>query len=214
MSKRTIAVLDYEVGNLKSIISAIDYLGAKVICSQNIDDFLYTDALIIPGVGAYLQGIDTIKKHNYDQFIAFYKSSGRPILGICLGMQLLLSDSSEFGLTKGLNIIPGVVRKLSDDDFGGSKLRLPHVGWAKLRFREDRTTLENKLLVNISEENYFYFVHSYAGITLPEYSLAYTKYQSIQFASIVSDENVIGVQFHPEKSGEVGLAMLSNFINL
>ena len=214
MRKKSVAVLDYGIGNLKSVVSAIEYIGSSAFCSSSIDDFTHTDALIIPGVGAFQHGMNAIRKHNFDHFVASYQLSGRPILGICLGMQLLLSDSSEFGLAEGLNIIPGKVRKLTDDDFGGSTLKLPHVGWSTLKFKTDRTEIEDKFLLNISEEDYFYFVHSFAAQTSPQNSLAHTSYRAVKFTSIISNENVIGVQFHPEKSGEIGLTMLSNFINL
>jgi glutamine amidotransferase len=193
-----ISVLNYGVGNLKSIVKAIEYVGGKARVTDSIKDIKNSDALIFPGVGAFKPAIQKINAMRET-----IESLTIPILGICLGMQLFATKSTEGGLHHGLNYIPGEVIR-----FPGSVGKIPHIGWNEIRI-----VAENELLDGVEDGSHVYFVHSYYMRTDKRYALTETDY-GIRFISGVAKDNYYGFQFHPEKSGKVGLKILENFVRM
>lgn len=194
-----IGIIDYGMGNLQSVQNALDYLGIASFISSEAEELSLADKLILPGVGAFKDAIALIREKKLDRMMAAFIDSGRPLLGICLGMQLLFESSEEFGVHQGLGFIPGKVVKLDVD------LKVPHMGWNALDIKK-----EAPLFVGLSPESYVYFVHSYHLETDADVVSATTHYgKEIQIAA--QKGLVYGLQFHPEKSGDVGLKILSNF---
>ncbi len=197
-----IAILDYDVGNLKSISNALSYLGFSCLITGEGREVETADALILPGVGAFPDAADKLKRTGLDEILR-KQGEMKPILGICLGMQLLFQDSDEGRVCPGLDLIPGHVRRIP------TSLKLPHIGWNSLTF-----TQNSPLFRHIDEHSAVYFVHSYAAAQVPpEALLAVTDY-GVPVTAAVGRGNVYGCQFHPEKSGEVGLQILRNFGDL
>ncbi|WP_419788237.1 imidazole glycerol phosphate synthase subunit HisH [Pseudodesulfovibrio sp.] len=200
------AVVDYGVGNIGSISRALSVCGAKPLLTDREEDFKVVDACVLPGVGAFGDAIDLLRAKDLDKILEDQLMAyDIPILGICLGMQLLATTGLEFGEHKGLGWIPGTVRPLQKTQ--GE--RIPHVGWNNVEFETP-----NPLLADITPGEDFYFVHSFHFVTdNPEDAVATTPYCG-EFVSIVNHGNVYGTQFHPEKSQAIGLKLLKNFIRL
>jgi len=214
MTKK-IGVVDYDIGNVKSVVSALNKLSAEVVFSDNASELNDCNGIVIPGVGAFNHGMDKLQKKDLIAPISEFASSGKPVLGICLGMQLLFESSNEYGLTDGLALIGGVVKNLNDFNNADDELRLPHVGWCSLSEYENGHAWSDSIYKNSNVSDYFYFVHSYAVEPENEkYILSMTKYNGVNFVSSVKKSNIIGMQFHPEKSGEAGLSLLKKFIEL
>lgn len=193
-----IALIDYGMGNLASVRNALEHLGADVERIDRRTDLSPYEAVILPGVGAFDEARDRLRKSGLDQMIIAAVLAGRPFLGICLGMQLLFEESEE-GKEKGLGILAGQVRRFPD--LPG--LLIPHVGWNELCLTSDRLT---------EEHSYMYFVHSfYVSPSDPSIVSAVCRY-GIEFAAAVSRDNVTAFQFHPEKSGDQGLALLGRWL--
>ena len=199
---KTIAIIDYGLGNLRSVMRGLERAGAQAFISCNADEIAAADGLVLPGVGAFHEGMEQLGDLKETVRTA---TRSVPLLGICLGMQMLLDSSEEYGLHAGLGLIPGTVKRFPH----GSGQKVPHMGWNSLAVRES----DNPLFGGFGDGEYMYFVHSFYADTGPEYSLATTKY-ICPFASSVGKGNVFGTQFHPEKSGAAGLRLLSNFIGL
>jgi len=194
-------IIDYGLGNLRSIKKAFEYVGAEVEISKDPSIIDSAQALILPGVGAFRDAImnfETLKKVVKDAI-----NDGKPLLGICLGMQMLTTESEEGGLYKGLDIVPGRVIR-----FPVSELKVPHMGWNSLIIRKNIP-----LFKHVRNHSFVYFVHSYYVATHPKYQAAVSDY-GVEFSAVITNEagNVIGTQFHPEKSGKVGLQILRNFV--
>jgi imidazole glycerol-phosphate synthase subunit HisH len=197
-----IGIIDYGMGNLKSVSNALDFLGVEHFISDDYQKLLTADKLILPGVGAFKDAIELIRAKSFDTLLYKAKEQGKHILGICLGMQLLFDSSTEFGLHKGLGLIKGEVVLLDVE------LKVPHMGWNKLEIKK-----ESPLFTGLPENSYVYFVHSYHLQTQEDVVSATTIYgKEIQIAA--QSHPVYGVQFHPEKSGDVGLNILKNFVDL
>ncbi|MBP1157717.1 MULTISPECIES: imidazole glycerol phosphate synthase subunit HisH [unclassified Paenibacillus] len=197
-----IAIIDYGMGNLHSVRSAVERLGYSALVTADERELMEAEGAILPGVGAFGDAMEHLRDSKLDEAVVRYAQSGKPLLGICLGMQLLFSKSEEHGVHEGLNLLPGEVVRFR----GGYKV--PHMGWNKLSFKQP-----NPLLQGL-EEGHVYFVHSYHA--LPERKedlLATTDYHQ-QVTAVVGRGNVYGMQFHPEKSGPVGMQLLGNFLNL
>lgn len=191
-----IAIINYKAGNLASVSNALERLGGDFTITNNIDELEKADAVIFPGVGHAYSAMESLRENRLDSWL---KETDKPVLGICLGMQLLF-ESSEEGDTEGLGIIPGRLKK-----FDTSKGKVPHMGWNTFR-----SVNKHPLLRGVSTDYYFYYVHSfYAPVN--DYTLAECNY-TCQFASVVGRDNYVGVQFHPEKSGDVGSMLLQNFL--
>lgn len=190
-----IGIVDYGMGNLFSVSKALERLEADYFFSG--DDFLQADGLILPGVGSFRDAMERLPVDAIKEFAA----SGKPLLGICLGMQLLFERSEENGLTEGLALLPGEVRR-----FRGENYKVPHMGWNKLEFLQTSPLLKNL------DEDYVYFVHSYF-VEPSEVTLAKADYHE-QVSAIVGRDNIYGMQFHPEKSSRLGMSLLNNFLQL
>jgi len=199
MSAR-IAVLDYGVGNLRSVEKALEHIGARATITRDPAEVRGVDGIILPGVGAFPKAMERVGAFGLDELIAERRESGVPILGICLGLQLLFDSTTELGGAKGLGLLPGEVVEL---DAPG--LKVPHIGWAPVRWEK-----ESRLTEGIESETPFYLVHSFAPIPQQGDLLGTTAYGA-RFACAAERDNVFGVQFHPEKSSAAGLRLLSNF---
>lgn len=197
-----IAIIDYGVGNLFSLGSSLNYLGIKSCVTNNKDEILNADRLILPGVGAFADARKKLAESGLDKLICEVAAKGKPLLGICLGMQLLFDKSFEYGEHSGLGLISGEVVPFSRYNLN---LKIPQMGWNKLEIKE-----ENLLTKNIAKDQYVYYVHSYFVDGDNKSVVAYSNY-GVKVAGVVQNKNVFGTQFHPEKSGEVGLKILKAF---
>jgi glutamine amidotransferase len=197
-----IGIIDYGMGNLKSVSNAIQFLGGECFISNDYDALCQADQLILPGVGAFKDAIELIREKKFDTLLKEAQEQGKPILGICLGMQLMFDSSDEFGHHQGLGLLPGKIIKLN------VPLKIPHMGWNRLDIQKTAP-----LFKNLPEEAYVYFVHSYYLETHVDIVSATTYYgKEIQIAA--QQGNTYALQFHPEKSGSVGLQILKNFMSL
>lgn len=214
MIKR-ITVVDYGLGNTFSVTRALEHCGVEVLLTENPQDIESATSLILPGVGAFSIGMRGLIDRGLDVPIKKHAASGKPLLGICLGMQLLMTGSEEFGYHTGLDILAGRVVSVVAKDDAGNLLKVPHIGWGELVKPRNESSWDGTILEGVDEGNSVYFVHSY--MVSPDddsFRLADTKYGNCRITAAVRCKNVIGCQFHPEKSAEVGLRILSNFIAL
>src|SRR5215471_6242803 len=195
-----VAIIDYGVGNLRSLEKAFVAAGAAAIVSGDEKILRRARALVLPGVGAFGACMKELSDRGFDQLVVERVAEGIPVLGVCVGMQLLFEESEEFGRTKGLGLLRGEVRRFDDG------LVVPHVGWNQVRIRRD-----HRLFDGVDDRSFFYFVHSYFCEPKNDELILGTTDYGINYASIVGKENVIGVQFHPEKSQQAGLRLLQNF---
>ena len=209
--KKKVVILDYGIGNVKSIANALIEIGAEPLLTSDEKVIMEAKALILPGVGAFQKGMSNLIESNLVQVIQEYVATGKPFLGICLGMQMLFEESDEFGITKGLGLIPGKVQKLKLGE--GSTEKLPHVSWNEIK-EPKIGKWTNSLLESTKINSDVYFVHSFAAVpSNSENILAVANYGEIDFCAAVKKGNVTGVQFHPEKSGKLGLMMLAQFLS-
>ena len=199
-----IAVIDYGVGNLFSLKSSLDYTGLENIFTNSESEIRKADALILPGVGAFRDAIDILNKTGLGTIVKEEAENGKKILGICLGMQLLFDKSYEYGEYKGLGLINGDIVSMKDN-LKNKKLKVPHMGWNSLGFLKD-----DKILKYINEGEYVYYVHSYYAENCNDSVIACSDYD-IKIPGIVKNNNIYGIQFHPEKSGKTGLNILKAF---
>jgi imidazole glycerol-phosphate synthase subunit HisH len=202
-----IAIVDYNMGNLASVKNAFAKLGKDTVVENNPLKFKDYDKLILPGVGAFGDAMEHLKERNMVDAIRAFAASGKPILGICLGMQLLFESSEEFGAHEGLGLIKGSVTAFDSSKFS-EPLKVPHMGWNRM------FTKEHPLFVGLDNEHYLYFVHTYHVNCADENDIIGTTEYGYTFTSAVAHDNVFGIQPHPEKSHENGLHILENFINL
>lgn len=197
-----IAIIDYGMGNLHSVSKAVERLGYEAVVTADEQTILAADGAILPGVGAFGDAMRNLRECGLEGIAAKYAATGKPLLGICLGMQLLFSRSEEHGEHEGLNVLPGSVVRFRGD------YKIPHMGWNRLRFNGDLPLLAGL------EEGYVYFVHSYhVKPEQPSDLLSTTDYYG-PVTAIVGRGNVYGMQFHPEKSGELGMRLLGNFLKM
>ena len=212
MKKLKIIILDYGLGNILSVKRALEYCDAKVIVSSNKKDILKADKVVLPGVGAFGVAIKKLKSLGLDDVIKEVNYKETPLLGICLGMQLLLSDSKEFGFNEGLNLIPGSVIPIPKNSSKINKIKIPHIGWNQIfSYKENKT---GNFLKDSFVNEYFYFVHSFmAAPKNIENRYADCNYNGISIPAVIGKNNIIGCQFHPEKSGKTGLNFLHLFCN-
>jgi glutamine amidotransferase len=197
-----ISIIDYGIGNLRSVEKALWSLGIEAKITSDVKEIKTSKGIILPGVGAFPAAMANLRERELDFFLKEEAKSGKPLIGICLGMQLLFDSSDEVRYTEGLGLIDGQVKKFD------IKEKVPHMGWNKLKFN-----VPSDALKGITEGSYVYFVHSFYAQTDKSNVNAYAEYE-IEVPAIVSKENVIGFQFHPEKSGEVGLNILKNLKGL
>lgn len=208
--KKKIIIIDYGLGNLLSVKRAIIAAGGDPIISKNPQDIRDNDKLVLPGVGAFSAGMEGLKKTGLIDPFKEAAKNGKQILGICLGMQLLMDSSEEFGLHAGLGLIAGQVKLLKPKNL--DKFKIPHIGWNSLLKREN--SWENSVLKDLKDGEMAYFVHSFAVYPSKKKDwLAETEYGGEVFCSVLACDNISATQFHPEKSGEVGQRILKSFIN-
>jgi len=199
MSEPSIAVLDYGVGNIWSIWTGLRRAGARVIVTSSLDEALEADGVALPGVGAFKAAMQRVSSPGR---LVEAVEGGLPLLGVCIGFQMLFDSSEEGGFTRGLGILKGEVKMLP------RTVKLPHIGWNTVSLAR-----EDPLLTGIPDGAYFYFVHSYAPFGLSPQVVSATTEHGARFASVASSGNVFGTQFHPEKSGTLGLMLLKNFVD-
>jgi len=202
-----IAVIDYNMGNLRSVKNAFEKIGKDVAIVKDAEKLKDFDKIILPGVGAFGDAMEHLKKSAMDEAVKDFVKSGKPLLGICLGMQLLFEKSEEFGTHKGLSLIKGEVVKFDPSKFD-KKLKIPHMGWNELFIQK-----ETPIFKDIPNPFYTYFVHSYHVVCDDKYAVGKTIY-GYEFVSAVQNENIFGIQPHPEKSHENGLKIIKNFVKL
>jgi glutamine amidotransferase len=198
-----ICILDYGVGNLRSVEKALEHIGARATISADAAEARAADGLVLPGVGAFPKAMERIRERGLDELIAERRDASVPILGICLGLQLLFDSTTELGGAEGLGLLPGEVSELDADG-----LKVPHIGWSPVRWEG-----ESRLVEGIDSETPFYFVHSFAPEPAAGVLLGSAAYGA-RFACAAERDNVFGVQFHPEKSSAAGLRLLSNFAGI
>ena len=198
-----IAIIDYGVGNLFSLSSSLRTVGAEVVVTDDREILKKADRLILPGVGAFADAAAKLRADGLDSFVREQAASGKPLLGICLGMQLLFEKSYEFGEHLGLGLIPGEIVPMQGTI--PADLKIPQIGWNRLRLKG-----ESPLFQHIQDGDYVYFVHSYSASGCDPYVIATTDY-GIEMTAAAAHGNVYGCQFHPEKSGPVGLKILAAF---
>lgn len=202
-----IAIVDYGVGNLFSLESSFRCIGQEAVVTSDREVIRRADRVILPGVGAFEDAARKLRESGLDRVVIEEAQSGKPLLGICLGMQMLFERSFEFGEHEGLGLIKGSVKAIRD--VIPSDLKIPHIGWNSLSFGKKKSPLFRYL----NEGDYVYFVHSFYGADCEDSVIATTEYGTTLTAA-VADKNVYGTQFHPEKSGEVGLAILRAFCEM
>ena len=199
-----IAILDYDMGNLRSVSKAIEHVGGKCQVTRDPAQVAKADKLILPGVGAFKDCMANLKAYGLIEPIKEFIASGRPFLGICLGMQLLMDESEEGGRHEGLKILPGKVLRFSPE----SKLKVPHMGWNRLKLQGKPRLLQGM------EGDYVYFVHSYYVVPEKKQAIAASADYGQEFAASLESDNIFATQFHPEKSQQVGLGLLKRFVKL
>ncbi|EEJ42408.1 MAG: imidazole glycerol phosphate synthase subunit HisH [Leuconostoc mesenteroides] len=196
-----IIIVDYGAGNIRNVMKAIEYTGLNVKVSQDPAEIAAADGLVVPGVGAFASAMDKLRERNLVEPIKQFSNSGKPLLGVCLGMQLLFDSSTEFGETRGLGLISGQVVELPKQE----NYKVPQMGW-----NQNKVSQINQITRTMNDK-YTYFVHSYYAVTDSKYIAATVNYGKVDVPSVVVNKNVIGAQFHPEKSGQDGLEIWQNF---
>lgn len=210
--KPRVTVIDYGVGNLLSVTRALEYCGAEVSLTDSPDEIIKSERLVLPGVGAFEDGMKGLRDKNLIDAIKLFAEMNKPFLGICLGMQLMLDSSEEFGNHMGLGLISGKVQAIPNKGMNGESHKIPHIGWAGLQIKHNS---HNTILSDIPKDSCVYFVHSFCVVPSDDaHRLADCTYNGRVISASIHSGNIYGCQFHPEKSGEVGLKILSNFIAL
>ncbi|MBT4374372.1 MAG: imidazole glycerol phosphate synthase subunit HisH [Nitrospina sp.] len=207
-----IAVIDYGMGNLRSVQKALEFVGAKVIVTHDPDLILSADSVVLPGVGAFKDCMANLNKLSLIDPIRKFIDSGKPFLGICLGLQVLFEESEEYGPVPGLGILPGKVVKFIDgssDTRKGPQIKIPHMGWNQIKVKKNAP-----LFAGVGNSPYFYFVHSYYVVPEDPEMVATVTHYGIEFVSGIQHKNIYAFQFHPEKSQTLGLSILERFSNL
>jgi imidazole glycerol-phosphate synthase subunit HisH len=198
-----VAIIDYGVGNLRSVEKAFAAVGVDAVITSDKQALKEAERLVLPGVGAFATCMSEFERHDLMDLVLARVEQGTPLLGVCVGMQMLFEESSEFGKTKGLGLLKGSVDRFNET------LVVPHVGWNQVVKRS-----EHPLLADVPTESFFYFVHSYYCEPADESAVIGETDYGVRFCSVIAKGNVGGVQFHPEKSQNAGLQLLKNFANI
>jgi glutamine amidotransferase len=210
-----VAVVDYGVGNLLSVRRGLERAGAKVIVTADPKSIFSASRVVLPGVGAFANGMAELRKLGLDDVVQEVGLRGTPLLGICLGMQMLLDESDEFGSSVGLGLIPGRVIAVPSITITGQKQKIPHIGWNELVLSEGRESWDNTILHDTRLGDAVYFVHSFmASPSDTQDRTADSIYGGHRISATIMRNNIVGCQFHPEKSGKIGLRVLERFIYL
>ena len=206
---KNVIIIDYQLGNLFSVKQACDVIGLNAKISFEKEDILNADALILPGVGAFNQAMSNLKKLNLDLAIIQKVNSGIPIFGICLGLQLLFTESEEFGAGRGLDLISGVIKRFPEQ-YQNRKIRVPQIAWNTIY--KSSQSWEKSALMELKENDFMYFIHSYYVESKDKNCvLTLTNYDGIEFCSAINYNNIFATQFHPEKSADKGISIYKNW---
>ena len=197
-----IGIIDYKLNNLRSVQKAFEKVGVSAFVSSDPKELAKADKLVLPGVGAFGSAMENIKKLGFEEIVREHAAAGKPLIGICLGMQLLFSTSYENGTYTGLDIMHGEVKQFPNT------MKVPHIGWNQIEMKT-----KSKILSGVEDKSFVYFVHSYYAVPSEDVTLTTTEY-GFHFTSVVQKGEVYGIQFHPEKSQKAGLQMLKNFAEL
>lgn len=208
-----ITLVDYGIGNILSVQRAFEYCGAQVMTTDDPQTIKNADFLVLPGVGAFADGMRGLSERGLIMAILEFVSKERPFLGICLGMQMMLGESEEFGLHEGLGLIPGRVVRIPDHDVHGLRQKIPHIGWNSLVLPREKENWNGTILEGIEMGETVYFVHSFTAVPISAANrLADTNYNGQLISAAIQSGYLYGCQFHPEKSGVTGLKIINNFI--
>lgn len=208
MNKPRVAIIDYKMGNMFSVKNAFEKIGVMAEITDDVNYIINADALVLPGVGAFRSAMKHLEENNLVDIIKAFIETGKPFIGICLGLQLLFDESEEFGSTKGIGIIRGKVQRFPDE-INGRKIKVPQIEWNQIKRKS--IDWKDTELKNIIEGEYMYFVHSY--YVIPEDDsiiLTTSNYEGIEYCSAIKKDNIVAFQFHPEKSGHKGLQIYEN----
>lgn len=202
---KKVAIIDFKLGNIYSVVQACNEIGLDVLVTSNYHEIMNSDGVILPGVGAFGDAMNNLQEEGLIDSIKDFISTGKPFMGICLGLQLLFTESDEFGKHKGLDVIKGKVVK-----FDNSKLKVPQIGWNTIYNKENKWS--NTPLEATNQNEFMYFVHSYyVKPNDEEYVLTKTNYSNLEYCSSIKKDNIFATQFHPEKSGKKGLEIYRNW---
>jgi glutamine amidotransferase len=208
-----VTIIDYGIGNILSVTRAFEHCGASVLLTDDPKKIIGADYLVLPGVGAFADGMAGLIERGLVEPIKAFAAKERPLLGICLGMQLMLDESEEFGANEGLGLIPGKVVAIPAVGSDGVPHKIPHIGWNEITPPEP-TSWQNSILEETPIGTPFYFVHSFTAFPEQQYRLADCNYNGVLISAAIRNRNVYGCQFHPEKSGEAGLKIVTRFLGL
>jgi glutamine amidotransferase len=207
MSAKRVIILDYGAGNLRSVARAVEHVGFRPDIAADARALDDADAVVMPGVGAAADTMRNLQEHGFVEPLRAYISAGRPFLGVCMGLQALLTVSEEGGAHPCLDIVPGRVRRLPSTNGGGAALKIPHMGWNAVEQLREHPVFEG-----IPDASYFYFVHGYYPDPEDESVVIGRTEYGVPFASVIARDKLVATQFHPEKSGGVGLRLYRNFL--
>jgi glutamine amidotransferase len=213
---RRVTVVDYGIGNIFSVTRALEQCGAEVTLSGDPQQILASPRVVLPGVGAFSKGMEGLAARGLIEPLRTYAGSGRPLLGICLGMQMLFTTSNEFGSHQGLGIIEGTIEAIkAPRDAQGELMKVPHIGWSALQMPPACSSWEGTILRHVAPGEHCYFVHSFTAVPASEqHRLADTAYGDCRVSAAVRKGNIYGCQFHPEKSGPSGLKIVQGFLEI
>lgn len=212
---KTVSILDYGVGNLFSLTKAFELCGAEVKMITQPSELKNVDKLLLPGVGAFAKAMEELHKRDLVDAIKEYAATEKPLLGICLGAQMLFSQSHEYGVHSGLDLIKGKVVNIRDTNSKAADYKVPYIAWSELHKPETNIDWDKTIMAGINQGTTAYFVHSFTFVPDNiEHRLADTLYDGVKLCAAVKNGNIYGTQFHPERSGKHGLKIISNFVNL
>jgi imidazole glycerol-phosphate synthase subunit HisH len=213
MSASEVVVIDHSMGNLLSVCRGLEHCGAAVTVTADPEAILSAPRVVLPGVGAFADGMAGLRRLGLDAVVREVAVRGTPLLGICLGMQMLLDESEEFGVTAGLGLIPGQVVSVPSNTIDDHPQKIPHIGWSALHSSNTSVGWRETLLQDNRPGEAVYFVHSFMSVlTDPAHRIADCLYGGHKIAATIARDRITGCQFHPEKSGEVGLKILRRFV--
>jgi len=207
--KKKITIIDYDMGNIFNIFKSFEKLDCEAELTNEPEKVLNAERLVLPGVGSFENGINNLKKYKLIDAINNYILKSRPLLGICVGMQLLMNKSFENGEHFGLNLIKGDVIKFENKN-SDNKVKVPQIGWNNINIKN----MNSKIISDIKDNEYMYFLHSYYVKPIENVIITQTNYGGVEYCSILQKNNIIGVQFHPERSTKEGLKILNNFLKI
>ena len=209
----TCHIVDYGRGNLLSVYRAVERCGARAELTSDPERVKRAERLVLPGVGAFGDAMDELRRLDLIEPIVEFSTTGRPFLGICLGMQMMFDRSSEFGSHEGLGLVPGDVRAIPRDIVNGRRYKIPHIGWNKLIPTNGSACYADTILEGLSDTASCYFVHSFTAVPANDnHRIADCRYADHDLCAVVNRDGLWGCQFHPEKSGEIGLKIFGNFL--